>query len=145
MYLLDTSVVSTLDPRRRKRAAELVGWLERNGASLYLSVMTIAEIEAGILKLEREGKQQRASELSALLEAIITGFEDRVLPMDVLTARHVARLGAATYRRPVELPDLIVAATAQRHGLIVLTRNLKHFNRLPVQAVDPFDRLPDDP
>lgn len=56
MYLLDTNVVSMLDPRRHAHAPALIAWLERNGASLFLSVLTIAEMDAGILKLRREGK-----------------------------------------------------------------------------------------
>ncbi|HEY7297649.1 MAG TPA: PIN domain-containing protein [Xanthobacteraceae bacterium] len=65
--------------------------------------------------------------------------------MDLETARHVARLGNATYRHPVPLADLIIAATAVRHGLTVLTRNMAQFKRLNVAAPDPFVRLPEDP
>ncbi len=56
-YLLGTNIVSMLDPRRRAQAPALIDWLDRNGASLFLSVMTVTEIKAGILKLRREGKQ----------------------------------------------------------------------------------------
>jgi toxin FitB len=55
LYLLDTNIVSMLDPRRREHAPELVDWLERNGASLFLSVMTVTELDAGVHKLRREG------------------------------------------------------------------------------------------
>lgn len=64
--------------------------------------------------------------------------------MDVQTARHLARLGEITYRQPVGLPDLIIAATAARHGLTVLTRNISEFGRLGVPAHDPFSELPAD-
>src|SRR5712692_2418516 len=53
VYLLDTNIVSLLDPRRREHAPALVEWMERNGASLFLSVMTITELDAGVLKLRR--------------------------------------------------------------------------------------------
>jgi hypothetical protein len=66
------------------------------------------------------------------------------LAIDLDTARHVARLGAMTYQQPVALPDLILAATAMRHGLVVLTRNMREFGRLGVPARDPFVELPDD-
>jgi predicted nucleic acid-binding protein len=59
-YLLDTNIVSMLDPRRHAHAPALIDWLDRNGASLFLSVMTIVEVDAGILKLRREGKAERA-------------------------------------------------------------------------------------
>lgn len=144
MYLLDTNVVSMLDPRRQPEARDVVDWIDRNGASLFLSVITIAEMDAGILKLKRERKSKRAQELSRLMSAIIGGFADRVLPVDLETARHIARLGEATHRQPVALPDLIIAATAARHGLNVLTRNIREFKRLSVGAQDPFAVLPPD-
>jgi toxin FitB len=144
LYLLDTNIVSMLDSRRRAHAPALVEWLRRNGTSLFLSVMTITELDAGVLKLRREGKTARADEITELVTAIVGDFADRVLPMDLETARHVARLGAATYRQPVALPDLIIAATAARHGLILLTRNLSQLGRLDVPALDPFVELPAD-
>ena len=101
MYLLDTNIVSMLDPRRHEHAPELTEWLDRNGASLFLSVMTITEMDAGVLKLRREGKAERANEIAGLVTAILTDFADRVLPLDIETARHVARLGAATYQQTV--------------------------------------------
>ncbi len=144
MYLLDTNVVSMLDARRHVHAPALIEWLKRNGASLFLSVMTIAEMEAGLLKLRREGKAARADEIAALLSAILSEFRDRVLHIDVETARHVARLGELTHKQSVELPDIIIGATAARHGLIVLTRNLADFGRLGVPCIDPFGDLPTD-
>ena len=144
MYLLDTNVVSMLDPRRHAHAPALIAWLERNGASLFLSVLTIAEIDAGILKLRREGKAARADELSGLVKAILMDFDDRVLPVDAETARHVARLGEQSHRQPIGLADLIIAATAVRHGLILLTRNMSELGRLGIAARDPFAELPAD-
>jgi predicted nucleic acid-binding protein len=144
VYLLDTNIVSLLDPRRRDRVPALIEWLERNGASVFLSVMTVTELDAGVLKLRRENKVARADEIAGLVTAILTDFGDRVLALDIESARHVARLGAATYRQPVALPDLIIAATAVRHGLIVLTRNMSEFARLGVPARNPFVELPAD-
>lgn len=143
-YLLDTNVVSMLDPRRHQHDPGLIGWLNRNGAKLFLSVMTITEMDSGALKLRREGKTERATEITGLVSAIIADFGDRILPMDIETARHLARLGAETYQQPIALPDLIIAATAHRHGLVVLTRNIKDFGRLSVKSLDPFTNLPGD-
>jgi predicted nucleic acid-binding protein len=143
-YLLDTNIISMLDPRRRSQAPALIDWLSRNGASLFLSVMTIAEIDAGILKLRRERKAKRAAELENLLTAILADFTDRVLPVDSDTARQIARLGELVYRQPIALPDLIIAATAVRHGLILLTRNIRELGRLGIAARDPFVDLPPD-
>ena len=133
-----------LDPRRHRHAPALIEWLERNGASLFLSVMTITELDAGVLRLRREGKAARADEIAALVSAILADFESRVLAVDIATARQVARLAALAFRQPVALPDLIIAATALRHGLTVLTRNMGEFGRLGVPVRDPFVALPPD-
>ena len=145
MYLLDTNVVSMLDARRHEHAPALIEWLDRNGASLFLSVMTVAEMDAGVLKLRRQRKSKRADELAGLVTSILTDFGDRVLPVDTETARHVARLGEQSHRQPISLADLIIAATAARHGLVLLTRNLAELGRLGIAARDPFVSLPPDP
>ena len=144
MYLLDTNIVSMLDPKRHVYAPALISWLQRNGSSLFLSVMTITEMDSGVLKLRRDGKADRADEIAVLVTAILTDFSHRVLGMDLETARHVARLAELTHQKTVGLPDLIIAATAARHGLIVLTRNMGDFGRLGVPARDPFASLPAD-
>ena len=142
MYLLDTNIVSMLDPRRHAQAPALIGWLDRNGASIFLSVMTVAEMDAGILKLRREGKQARADELASLIATILADFGERVLPVDIETARHAARLGEPVYSQPVSLPDIMIAATAVRHGLVLLTHNMGEIGRLGIAARDPFIELP---
>ena len=144
MYLLDTYIVSMLDPRRHAQAPALIDWLERNGASLFLSVMTIAEMDAGILKLRRERKAKRADQIAGLVASILTEFGERVLAVDTETARHVARLGELTHRQPVALPDLIIAATAVRHGLVLLTHNMTELGRLGIAVRDPVVELPPD-
>jgi toxin FitB len=144
MYLLDTNVISMLDPRRQAQAPALVDWIERNGASLFLSVHTITEMDAGVLKLRREKKRERSDELRELVAAILAEFGDRVLAVDVDTARHIARLADKTYRQPIPLADLIVAATAVRHGLTLLTHNMDDMGRLGIGARDPFVKLPPD-
>lgn len=144
MYLLDTNIVSLLDERRRAHVPELIDWIDRNGAFLFLSAMTVAEMEAGIIKLRREEKLARAAEIEGLLAAILDGFSDRVLPMDADVARRVAHIAEAARPNVPELADLIVAATAAQHGLTVLTRNLRHFLPTGVAARDPLAALPDD-
>lgn len=142
MYLLDTNIVSMLDPSRHQHAPELIAWLERNGAGMYISVITITEMEAGIFKLRRDSKERRADQITVLLASILADFADRVLPVDIETARAIARLAAASYQNQVALPDLIIAATAVRHSLTVLTRNMADFGRLDVAAIDPFVAIP---
>jgi predicted nucleic acid-binding protein len=59
LYLLDTNIVSMPDPRRHRHAPALIERLGRNGASLFLSMMTITELDVGALELRREGKVER--------------------------------------------------------------------------------------
>lgn len=78
MYLLDTNIISLLDPRRQSLVPGFVPWLRRNGGHLFLSVITLTELEVGILKLRREAKEKRAAEFETLREAIQTDFGDRI-------------------------------------------------------------------
>jgi predicted nucleic acid-binding protein len=140
MYLLDTTAASLFDPRRQKEAELFINWVRTNDSLLFLSAITITEIEAGILKLVREDKRQRASQLIQFRDGLIAHYADRLLPIDVEVALAVARLADAIRPMVIELPDLIIAATARVHALTVLTRNLRHFAPTGVPAVDPLSR-----
>lgn len=144
MYLLDTNIVSRLDPRRHGSARDLVAWIRRNGTHLWLSVITLTEIEAGILKLRRDGQGGRAEQYEALRRAIEADFGDRVLAVDTAVALAIARLAETARPAVIEWKDLIVAATARVHGLTVLTNNLRHFEPTGVPVLDPLARLPPD-
>ena len=144
MYLLDTNIVSLVDPRRRASALPLIAWMRRNGSVLYLSAMTMAELEAGVLKLRREDKHKRADEVAGLIEEIETEFSDRILPMDGRVARAVARLQDRVRPPVVELADLIIAATADVNRLVVLTRNTRDFQPTGIAVIDPIAELPPD-
>ncbi|MEJ1158247.1 type II toxin-antitoxin system VapC family toxin [Prosthecomicrobium sp. N25] len=142
MYLLDTNIVSLFEPRRIARSAGLVDWMRRNDARIRLSAMTVAEVEAGILKLIRDGKPDRAAQLAAFRDGLLTDFADRILPMDAAVALAVARLAEKARPTVPELADLIIAATASVHGLTILTRNLRHFAPTGIPALDPEESLP---
>jgi len=144
MWLLDTNIVSLLDARRHALHVGLVPWLRRNGRHLFLSVITLTELESGILKLRRDAKTIRADEFAALRDAIIADFADRILPVNAEVALEVAHLAEVARPEVVELADLIVAATGKTHGLCVLTRNLRHFLPTGVAAIDPTSVLPAD-
>lgn len=145
MYLLDTNIVSLFDPRRRERAAPVIAWMRRNDRHLSLSTVTLAEIEAGILKLRRDGKIKRAGEIEALREALLTDFGERFLSMDATVALAVADLAEAARPNVIEWKDLIIAATARAHRLTILTNNLRHFEPTGVPALDPLVTLPSIP
>lgn len=144
MYLLDTNIVSHFDVRRRERAGPLVDWMRRNDRALFLSTASLVEIEAGFLKLHRDGKNNRAGEIQALRDDLLNDFADRLLAMDVPVALAAARLAEAARPAVIEWKDLIIAATASTHGLTVLTRNLRHFTPTGVPALDPLADLPPD-
>lgn len=142
MYLLDTNIVSLFDPRRSAAAAPVIGWLRAHDPLLYLSTITLTEIEAGILKLKRERKDARANQLVILRDGLIADFSGRLLPLDVDVALAVARLADAIRPKVIERTDLIIAATASVHGLTVLTSNVRHFSPTGVTVIDPLRSLP---
>ena len=144
MYLLDTNIVSLLDRRRQARVPELVAWLRKNGGFLFLSVISLAEMETGVLKLRREDKHAKADELDHLIGEIEVDFADRIIPVTSLIARRLAHIGARIFPRTIGWPDLVIAATAEVNGLVILTNNIRHFNPAGVHYIDPLAQLPPD-
>ena len=95
---------------------------------------TNAEVERGIAwQLHRDPESSR--ELAAWLERTLAGFADRLLGIDVPTARRWGRLSASLGHNDA---DLLIAATALQHGLTVVTRNLRHFQPTGVPVLNPF-------
>ncbi len=143
MYLVDTNVISARAPSRVP-LPELAAWMDANSAELFLSIVTITEIEDGIAKAQREGATRKARDLTAWLETVLHLYAARILPFDLATARLAGSLSdlARSQGRAPGFADIIIAATAQHHGLTVLTRNLRHFKSLDVPVHDPFAQLP---
>jgi hypothetical protein len=143
-YLLDTSVLSELAPARPAPPAGLAGWLRERTDRLYLSAITVAEIEQGIHKLRRVGGTERAARLTEWLEALLDSGGDRLLAVDLAVARRTGALSdkALSLGRHPGLADVAIAATALTHDLVVLTRNIRHFAALDVACADPFEQLP---
>ena len=132
MYLLDTNVVSEL--RRPAPHKAVVLWVASIPAEqLFLSAVSVGEIQAGI-EITREQNPARAAELQAWLEQIIASAA--VLPMDAAAFREWARLMHRKSKTLTE--DAMIAATAKIHGLTIVTRNVRDFRGLGVQAFDPF-------
>lgn len=131
-YLLDTNVVSEL--RKPRPHGGVVAWLESvEEAQLYLSAVTIGEIQAGI-ELTREQDPNKAKEIEAWLELVAGAYN--VLPMDAATFRAWARL---MHRKSDTLyEDAMIAATARVHGLTLVTRNVADFNALGIEVFNPF-------
>ena len=132
MYLLDTNVVSEL--RRPKPDLAVLNWIRDIPAEqLYLSAVTISEIQAGIEKT-RERDAAKAEEIEAWLDQVLATYN--VLHVDAAAFREWAKL---THRQSDALvQDAMIAAVAIVHGLIVVTRNVRDFQHLGVPICDPF-------
>jgi predicted nucleic acid-binding protein len=143
MYLVDTNVISAAAPGRPVPSA-LVKWMDAHSDSLFLSAVTVAEIEDGIAKSRREGATRKSSNLVSWLETVLHLYGDRILAFDAPTAR-IAGAIADRARGQGHAPgfaDIIIAATARCHGLTILSRNIRHFEPLGVAVLNPFVALP---
>jgi hypothetical protein len=133
-YLLDTNVLS--ETRKRQPAASVADWIAATPRDrLHVSVLTLGEIEQGITKVRRRGDRRQATALERWLGDVQAGFEDRVLPVTIPVATAWGRQQNA---QPLPVIDALIAATAQVHGLTVVTRNVKDFELAGVQVLDPF-------
>lgn len=135
MFVLDTNVVSEL--RRPARAnARVVQWAGKISLDqLYLSALTVMEIELGVLRMERKDKRQGA-ELRTWLEGqVLPDFSGRILPLEIAVARQCASLHV-----PNLMPerDVMIAATALVHGMTLVTRNVGDFQRAKVRLFNPW-------
>lgn len=134
MILLDTVVLSEL--RKRQVSPEVVRWLTAfRDSDLFLSVVSIGEIERGIEK-KRKSDPAFAASLTRWIEDLLRIYGDRVLPVTPPIAR---RWGMLSARIGNDGADLLIAATALTHGLKVATRNTSHFVSTGVSVINPFD------
>ena len=133
-YLVDTNALSEL--RRRTPDRNVVAWFaERPASTLYVSVLTLAEIRRGIEQLADEKRRAALADwLEVDLRAFFTG---RILPVDTAVADRWGRL-LARATRPVPAVDSLIAATAIAHDLVLVTRNVRDFEALPVRVLDPW-------
>jgi len=133
MYLLDTNVISEL--RRPRAHGAVVAWLRSVAdGDLYLSAVTLGEIEAGI-ELTRDQDPDKADEIARWADLVAASYN--VLPMDAETFRRWARLMHG--RSDTLYEDAMIAATAQQHQLVVVTRNAGDFAYFEVEVFNPFE------
>jgi hypothetical protein len=143
-YLVDTNVLSCAAPGRIGHTPALVHWMVEHSPDLFLSVVTVAEIEQGIATAIRQGAVRQSTRLREWTEAMIALYGDRIMPIDVTVARAAGALSDLA-RGKGQVPgfaDVAIAATAKVHGLVVLTRNLRHFECLGVPVWNPLSALP---
>jgi len=143
VYLVDTNVISAAAPSRPVSPA-LLEWLDAHSAALFMSAVTVAEIQDGIARLGRDGAKRKSADLTAWLDTVLHLYGDRILAFDAATARIAGAMSdrARGLGHAPGLADIIIAATAQHRGLTVLSRNLRHLEPLGVAVVDPFVKLP---
>jgi predicted nucleic acid-binding protein len=133
-YLLDTNVLS--ETRKRQPAVGVANWIAATPPDrLYVSVLTLGEIERGIARIRGRGDHSQASALEGWLHDVETGFEERVLPVTLGVA---TAWGRQRHERPLPVIDALIAATAQINGMTVVTRNVRDFELAGVPVLNPF-------
>jgi len=137
MFLLDTNVVSELRKVGDGRADDRVtAWISgRDAASFCISVLTLMELEIGILRIERRDAEQGARLRSWMDRHVMPEFEERTLPIDTAVALKCARLHVPDPRTE---RDALIAATAIVHGMTVVTGNSSDFEGTGVALINPW-------
>ena len=131
MILLDTMVVSEL--RKARPSSRVIGWASRYAEdAFFISVVTIGEIERGIA---RTSDERFRDDLERWLDGLLRRYGDRLLDITAPISRLWGRWSAEFGHEGV---DLLIAATAEVHGLTIATHNVRHFQRTGVALVDPF-------
>lgn len=141
MYVLDTNVVSELRKVRLGKAdANVAAWAESvDAADLFVSAITIMELELGVLSVERRDATQGAMLRAWLEQHVVPEFSERTLPVDIAVAQRCARLHVPDRRGE---RDALIAATALVHGMAVATRNVADFQPTGAAIVNPWEALP---
>jgi len=136
-YLLDTNLLSELRKIRLGRAdGHVARWADAvDTGDLFLSVVTIQELEIGVLWKERQDATQGAVLRSWLQEQVLPAFQGRILPVDFAIAQRSGRLHVPD---PVPFRDGLIAATALVHGMTVVTRNTQCFEKTGVALLNPW-------
>ncbi|KAA0911903.1 type II toxin-antitoxin system VapC family toxin [Pusillimonas sp. ANT_WB101] len=138
MYVLDTNVVSELRKVRHGNANKnVIAWAESvDAAELFVSAITIMELELGVLAIEQKDAKQGAVLRSWLEQHVLPEFAGRTLPIDTAVAQRCARLHVPDKRGE---RDALIAATALVHGMAVVTRNVADFKPTGVTIINPWD------
>ncbi|MBU2810020.1 type II toxin-antitoxin system VapC family toxin [Acidithiobacillus thiooxidans] len=139
MLLLDTNVVSELRKVRLGKAnMNVTAWAESVDATdLFVSAITIMELELGVLSIERKDATQGALLRTWLEQHVLPEFSRRSLSVDTAVAQRCARLHVPDKRGE---RDALIAATALVHGMTVVTRNVADFKSTGVPLINPWER-----
>ncbi|MDE3009677.1 MAG: type II toxin-antitoxin system VapC family toxin [Pseudomonadota bacterium] len=137
MLVLDTNVISELRKVRSGKADhQLARWAGKvDGATLHLSVITVLELDIGVLQIERKDPKQGALLRSWFDTQVLPAFSGRILPVDTAVVRRCARLHVPD---PRPERDALIAATALVHGMTLVTRNVQDFAHTGVSLLNPW-------
>lgn len=137
MFVLDTNVVSELRKTGAGKAdPQVARWAQSVSVDImYLSAMTVLELEIGVLQLARKDSAQAAMLRRWLDVVVFQEFANRILPVDAATAQRCARLHIPDHR---PRRDALIAATALVHGLTIVTRNVPDFDGTGVTVLNPW-------
>jgi len=141
MYILDTNVVSELRKVRVGKAdPSFVAWTESvDAADLFVSAITMMELELGVLLIERKDATQGAMLRAWLEQKVFPEFSGRTLPIDTAVALLCARLHVPDKHSE---RDALISATALAHGITLVTRNVDDFQSTGAIILNPWDWLP---
>lgn len=137
MYLLDTNIVSELARRQPDRGVvEFIERAKKADEAMYLSVLTIGEINKGIQKLVNYGDKQQADKFQLWLSQLKAEYSDCLLPIDNDVSELWGSILALT--DDTNAIDKLIAATALVYGLTLVTRNVDHVSRTGITSINPF-------
>ena len=138
MFILDTNVVSELRKiRSGKAVVQVAKWADSvNASTLFISVITVLELENGVLRMERRDAQQGLLLRSWLDNQVLPEFAERTLPIDAAIAQCCARLHVPDPRAE---RDALIAATAFVHKMAIVTRNTIDFKNMGVKLINPWE------
>lgn len=139
MIILDTNVVS--EPLKPKPDDAVLAWLDRQAPeTLYLTTITLAELQAGI-EILPAGKRRMA--LHNATTELVEQFEQRVLPFDGDSVQAFGTVFAGTQRsgNPIHFADCAIAAIAARHGFVLATRNVRDYKGAGIELVNPWNAV----
>lgn len=138
MFILDTNVVSEIRKIRLGKAdTKVAAWIESvDAADLFISAITIMELEIGVLSIERKDATQGAMLRAWLEQHVLPEFSERTLPIDATVAQRCAKLHVPD---KCGERDTLIAATALTHGMTVVTRNVADFQPTGVSLINPWE------